>query len=68
VIHSIYNGYWFCGRPSIQDLWRDLREATREIRPDWDLATPGLREAWESGDRSMFFEDVDLDPGLRSET
>jgi peroxiredoxin len=68
VIHSIYNGYWFWGRPSIQDLWRDLREATREIRPDWDLATPGLREAWESGDRSMFFEDVDLDPGLRSET
>jgi hypothetical protein len=27
---------------------------TREIRPDWDLSTPGLREAWESGDRSPF--------------
>ena len=68
VIHSIYNGYWFWGRPSVQDLWRDLREATREIRPDWDLGAPGLREAWESGDRSMFFEGVDLDPGPRSET
>ena len=68
VIHSLYNGYWFWGRPSIQDLWRDLRDATREIRADWDLGAPGLREAWEAGDRSMFFEDVDLDPGLRSET
>ena len=37
VIHSIYNGYWFWGRPSIDDLWRDLRDVTREIRPDWDL-------------------------------
>ncbi len=23
-------------------------------RPDWDLATPGLREAWDAGDRSPF--------------
>src|SRR5215831_20989107 len=42
VIHSIYNGYWFWGRPSVEDLRRDLREVTREIRPDWDLAAPGL--------------------------
>jgi peroxiredoxin len=55
VIHSIYNGYWFWGRPSIEDLRRDLREVTRKIRPDWDLAVPGLREAWESGDRSRHF-------------
>jgi peroxiredoxin len=54
VIHSIYNGYWFWGRPSTDDLWRDLREATRESRRDWDLGTPGLREAWDSGDHSPF--------------
>jgi peroxiredoxin len=66
VIHSIYNGYWFWGRPSIYDLWRDLREATREIRPDWDLGAPGLREAWEAGERSMFYGDADLDPSLRT--
>src|SRR6202167_1043202 len=66
VIHSIYNGYWFWGRPSIWDLWRDLRDATREIRSDWDLGAPGLREAWDAGDRSMFFADVDLDPSLRT--
>ena len=27
---------------------------TREIRPDWDLAAPGLREAWEAGDHAPF--------------
>ena len=47
VIYSVYNGYWFWGRPSFEDLRRDLREVTREIRPDWDLAAPGLRENWE---------------------
>jgi peroxiredoxin len=25
VIQSVYNGYWFWGRPSFQDLHRDLR-------------------------------------------
>src|SRR3954449_4750561 len=50
VIHSIYNGYWFWGRPSAEDLRRDLRAVTRAIRPDWDLSAPGLREAWDSGD------------------
>jgi peroxiredoxin len=54
IVHSVYNGYWFWGRPSIADLWRDLREVTRDIRPDWDLGTPGLREAWDGGDRSLF--------------
>jgi peroxiredoxin len=54
VIHSVYNGYWFWGRPSVDDLWRDLRAATAEVRPDWDLGTPGLREAWDAGDVSRF--------------
>src|ERR1700734_1527842 len=41
VIYSIYNGYWFWGRPSAIDLWHDLR-------------APGLREAWNAGDLSRF--------------
>ena len=44
VIHSIYNGYWFWGRPSVVDLWHDLRAVSSEIRPDWDLSSAGLRE------------------------
>jgi len=54
VVHSVYNGYWFWGRPSVYELWQDLRAATAEIRPDWDLSAPGLREAWQAGDRSKF--------------
>jgi peroxiredoxin len=54
VVARIYNGYWFWGRPSFYDLWRDLREVFAAVRPDWDLATPGLREAWDSGDYAPF--------------
>jgi peroxiredoxin len=54
VIHSIYNGYWFWGRPSVEDLRRDLRAVLQEIRQDWDLSTPGLREKWDAGDLSPF--------------
>jgi peroxiredoxin len=54
-IYSIYNGYWFWGRPSTDDLWRDLREVSRKIRPDWDLSAPGLRQNWDSGDKSQHF-------------
>lgn len=54
VVHSVYNGYWYWGRPSVAELHRNLRDATREIRPDWDLSTPGLRESWEAGDLSPF--------------
>lgn len=54
VVYSIYNGYWFWGRPSLAELWSDLRTVMREARPDWDLSAPGLREAWNAGDYSAF--------------
>ena len=54
-IHRIYNGYWHWGRPTIEELRQELRELTRHISPDWDLATPGLRERWEAGERDGFF-------------
>jgi peroxiredoxin len=55
VINKIYNGYWFWGRPSADDLWRDMREVFAKVRPDWDLSTPGLREAWDKGDKRIFY-------------
>jgi hypothetical protein len=42
-------------RPTVEELRQDLREITRRIRPDFDLATPGLREKWERGERGTFF-------------
>jgi peroxiredoxin len=54
VVHKVYNGYWFWGRPSVEELRLDLRAVSAEIRPDWDLSVPGLREAWDAGDYSSF--------------
>lgn len=54
-IYKIYNGYWPFGRPSNEELRQDLRALSMRYRPDWDLATPGLREAWERGDKSRFW-------------
>ena len=34
VIHKIYNGYWFFGRPTVEDLRQDLRAVSRKCRPD----------------------------------
>jgi peroxiredoxin len=40
TIRSAYNGYWFWGRPTAEELRQDLRAITREIRPDWEAPTP----------------------------
>lgn len=37
TIHSSYNGYWFWGRPTLEDLRQDLRAVTRSLRPDWEV-------------------------------
>lgn len=37
TIHRVYDGYWFWGRPTAEDLRRDMREITRAIRPDWHV-------------------------------
>jgi len=54
VIHKIYNGYWYWGRPSPEDLRHDLREVFIKVRPDWDLSTPGLRENYEA-DKTLHY-------------
>jgi len=40
LIHAAYNGYWFWGRPTEQELASDLRELTRRLRADWEAPTP----------------------------
>lgn len=39
TIHRAYNGYWYWGRPTTEDLRRDMREITRAIRADWRVPT-----------------------------
>jgi peroxiredoxin len=36
TILAAYNGYWFWGRPTHEELRHDMRVITRGIRPDWD--------------------------------
>lgn len=36
TVRAEYDGYWFWGRPTLDELSRDLRAATRELRPDYD--------------------------------
>lgn len=55
VIYKIYNGYWFFGRPTIEELRHDLRAVLKKHRPDWDISAPELREAWERGEKNRFW-------------
>ena len=55
VIHKIYNGYWFFGRPTLEDLRQDLRAVTKNCRPDWDITTQELRAAWQQGRKELFY-------------
>jgi peroxiredoxin len=55
VVAKVYNGYWFFGRPTVEDLRQDLRAVTAKCRPDWDLSDPQLREAWAKGDKAKFY-------------
>jgi len=39
TIHASYNGYWFWGRPTEEELRQDFRSISRAIRPDWEPPT-----------------------------
>jgi peroxiredoxin len=36
TVHRAYDGYWFLGRPTMEELRRDLREIAAAVRPDWE--------------------------------
>jgi peroxiredoxin len=37
---AAYNGYWYWGRPTHDELVKDLRAVSEQLRPDWDAPTP----------------------------
>jgi len=55
VIYKIYMGYWFFGRPTVEELRQDLRAVLKKCRPDWDITTPELKAAWEQGRKELFY-------------
>ena len=54
-IHKIYNGYWFFGRPTVEELRLDLRAVLQRCRPDWDIDSAKQRTAWATGDKTGFY-------------
>jgi peroxiredoxin len=55
VIYKVYMGYWFFGRPTMEDLRQDLGTVIRKCRPDWDITVPEMKAAWEQGRRELFY-------------
>lgn len=55
IVFKIYNGYWFFGRPTIEELRQDLRAVSKKCRPDWDITSPEMKAAWERGDKDRFY-------------
>jgi peroxiredoxin len=55
IVFKIYNGYWFFGRPTIEELRIDLRAVLQRCRPDWDISRLELKAAWERGEKEKFF-------------
>jgi peroxiredoxin len=54
-VYKVYNGYWFFGRPTIEELRLDLRAVLQKCRADWDITTAEMRAAWAAGDKMRFF-------------
>lgn len=36
TIYNLYCGYWYVGRPTLDELRRDLREMVRKVRSDFE--------------------------------
>jgi peroxiredoxin len=55
IIYKVYMGYWFFGRPTVEELRQDLREVLKKCRPDWDITKPELKAAWDQGQKERFY-------------
>jgi peroxiredoxin len=54
AIYKIYMGYWFFGRPTVEELRQDLRVVLKKCRPDRDINTTELKAAWAAGRKELF--------------
>ena len=54
-VYKIYMGYWFFGRPTVEELRLDLRAVLQRCRPDWDIGGAEKRAAWAKGEKSAFY-------------
>jgi hypothetical protein len=52
-IERVYVGYWFWGRPSMDQLWTDLGAVFASCKADFDPTTPEARAAWARNARPL---------------
>jgi peroxiredoxin len=55
IVFKIYNGFWFFGRPTVEELRHDLRAVLMKHHWDWDPSEPDVRAAWRRGERERFY-------------
>ena len=55
VVFKIYNGYWFLGRPTLEELRQDLRVVTKKSRPDSDITDAEHKATWTRGEKNGFY-------------
>jgi hypothetical protein len=54
-VYKVYCGYWFFGRPTVEELRIDLRAVLQRCRPDWDITGANQRKAWADGEKAAFY-------------
>jgi peroxiredoxin len=42
TIHAIYNGWWYVGRPTLEELRQDLRQIMQTCRDDYTYQGPSV--------------------------
>ena len=55
IVYTLYVGYWFFGRPTVEELRQDLRVVLQKCRPDWDITSPEMKAAWQRGEKDRFY-------------
>jgi peroxiredoxin len=55
IVFKIYVGYWYFGRPTLEELRQDLRAVSKKCRPDWDITSPEMKVAWQRGEKDRFY-------------
>ena len=55
IVFKVYSGYWFFGRPTVEELRQDMRAVSKKCRPDWDITHPEMKAAWGRGDKARFY-------------
>jgi peroxiredoxin len=49
TIHAIYDGWWFVGRPTLEELRQDMRAIMKDSRADYHYTGPSLASVERGG-------------------